>query len=67
MRALAEVQANGEDPEQLHEDLDGEDLEDEVERQDLDELQLGMEPLDARGDGARVAGEGPPPSAPVPA
>lgn len=59
MRALAETSADGEDPAQLREDLagDDEDLEDEVERQDLDELQLGMEVLtDARGDGAGMAG-----------
>jgi hypothetical protein len=58
MRALAEAQTAGGDPDQLREPLadDDEDLEDEVEPQDLDGLQLGMEVLNAGGDGARVAG-----------
>jgi hypothetical protein len=47
MRARAEAQAGGEDPEELvaqfRDDEDDEDLEDEVERQDLDDLALTME------------------------
>jgi hypothetical protein len=43
MRARAEAQAAGEDPDELLDELrDDEDLEDEVEPQDLDDLALTM-------------------------
>ena len=59
MRAEAEALANEDPTDQLREEFDDEDLEDEVEPQQLDDLQLGMEVRpDASGDGARVAGEG---------
>ena len=58
MRARAESQDQGDDPDQLHE-LD-EEAEDEVEPQDLAGLSLGMEVNSGGhgGDGAGVAGEG---------
>jgi hypothetical protein len=45
MRARAEAQAAGEDPDELLDELrgDDEDLEDEVEPQQLDDLALTME------------------------
>jgi hypothetical protein len=43
MRALAEQQAQGDDPDQLRQQFEDEDLEDEVEPQQLDDLGLTME------------------------